>query len=59
MLLAARPGIELQRLAELETPNGEDLWVTFIVDHVVFYVCVVYIPPKSSEETYMRGGLEK
>lgn len=54
VLLAARPGIELRRRTDLETLSGEDLWVTFVASQMVFHVCVVYIPPSASEDTYMQ-----
>lgn len=54
VLIAARPGLVMRRLIDLETPEGEDLWVSFTLDQVSFYVSVVYIPPNASDEIYMR-----
>jgi hypothetical protein len=53
VLLAARPGITLRRHPELETTSGEDLWCSFSLKHVKYYVAVIYIPPHSRDNTYM------
>ncbi|XP_073946571.1 uncharacterized protein [Choristoneura fumiferana] len=54
VLIAARPGLVLRRRRDLESPAGEDLWVTFVHDSVTFYLCVIYIPPSVIDEVYMR-----
>lgn len=54
VLIAARPGLVLRRRRDLESPAGEDLWVTFVHDSVTFYLCVIYIPPSAIDEVYMR-----
>lgn len=55
VLIAAGPDISLTRCYELETQSGEDLWARVMSDNVSsFYLCVVYIPPNSTDETYMR-----
>jgi hypothetical protein len=52
-MLAARPGLSVYRLVDLETASGEDLWVTIKVHSLTVFVCVVYIPPSSSNSVYM------
>lgn len=54
VLVAARPGIEMRRMFELETESGEDLWVSFSISNVTFYVCVIYISPRANDEVYMK-----
>lgn len=54
VLVVARHGLELKRHRNLETTNGEDLWVSFVVDSVTVNLCVVYIPPGSPETIYMQ-----
>lgn len=53
VLLAARPGLEMQRHPNFESKLGEDLWVTFIKNDITCYMCVVYIPPSASDDVYM------
>lgn len=52
VLLLARPGISLVRRRDLETDRGEDLWASVIIGNTTFYVCVVYIPPRSLDSVY-------
>jgi hypothetical protein len=52
VLLASKPGITMSRLTELETPSGEDLWVTLSKNGRTIYICVVYIKPSASDGDY-------
>lgn len=54
VLLAAAAPIVLERLPTYETSDGEDLWAKFLFNGHSLYVCVVYIPPTSSDDTYMK-----
>ncbi|KAJ2937686.1 hypothetical protein O0L34_g17497 [Tuta absoluta] len=54
VLLAARAPLLLERLPEYETRDGEDLWAKFLFHGQTIYVCVMYIPPGSSDNTYME-----
>jgi hypothetical protein len=53
VMLAARPGLSVRRLVDLETASGEDLWATITIQSLTVFVCVVYIPPSSSDSVYM------
>lgn len=54
VLLAARPGLLLQRRRDLETPLVEDLWALCTKNDFKCFICVVYIPPSASDDVYMR-----
>ena len=54
VMLAARTPLTLERLTQYETTEGEDLWARIDINGHYIYVCVVYIPPRSSDETYMK-----
>lgn len=54
VLLAARPGLVLRRRRELETLFVEDLWVVCTYNDIKCFICVVYIPPGTSDDVYMR-----
>lgn len=53
VLLTARPGLDMRRRRELETQNGEDMWVSFALEGIIYNLCVVYIPPSASDDVYM------
>ncbi|KAH9631973.1 hypothetical protein HF086_000310 [Spodoptera exigua] len=58
VMLVARPGVKVTRCCDLETTNGEDLWVRCVTEHASFYICVVYIHPRASDELYMSWFLK-
>ncbi|KAJ2939092.1 hypothetical protein O0L34_g10280 [Tuta absoluta] len=53
VLLAARAPLLLERLPRYETSSCEDLWARFSFEGHSIYVCVIYIPPRSSDDHYM------
>ncbi|KAI5641147.1 hypothetical protein NE865_06616 [Phthorimaea operculella] len=54
VLLAYRAPLHLERIPSYETTDGEDLWAKFQFHGHTLYVCVVYIPPRSSETVYTK-----
>lgn len=58
VMLVIRPGIKVTRCCEFETTNGEDLWARCVTDCTSFYICVVYIHPRASDEVYMNWFLK-
>ncbi|KAF9412849.1 hypothetical protein HW555_008753 [Spodoptera exigua] len=58
VMLVARPGVKVTRCCDLETTNGEDLWERCVTEHASFYICVVYIHPRASDELYMSWFLK-
>lgn len=54
VLLAARPGVALRRRPEFETSDGEDLWASCSIEQTTCHLCVVYIPPRATDDVYMR-----
>lgn len=54
VLLATQSPVYLEHFPQYETSHGEDLWAGFKVDGHSFYVCVVYIPPRSNDDTFIE-----
>jgi hypothetical protein len=53
VMLAARPDLMMSHLKNLETSSGEDLWASVKMRSHTSFVCVVYIPPSSSDSVYL------
>lgn len=52
VLVAAKPGVVPVRTYELDTADGEDLWVKFCIRGISVLICAVYIPPSASDSVY-------
>lgn len=54
VLLAVRVHLEPRRRLDLETGCCEDIWVSLTISKVNVHVCVVYVPPGSPDNVYMK-----
>ncbi|CAK1579649.1 unnamed protein product [Parnassius mnemosyne] len=52
VLLSTKPSITPVRQHNLETLNGEDVWIKFNFHGINVNVCVVYIPPSATDAVY-------
>lgn len=52
VLVAIKKSIPASRLAHLELPNLEELIITIPLENDTLFISAIYIPPKSSRDTY-------